>query len=218
MKKNKPVISALVTALLLLISTYGCDSNTTEYQVEDTAVSTEEDLSDLQLSKEITNDQKESLIFMREEEKLARDIYLSLYNTQGLRVFNNIANSEQQHMYAVKVLLDFYEIDDPVSEDVLGKFQNSDLQNLYDVLLQQGNESQIEALKVGAAIEEIDVLDLEKIIEDPETNSDIQTVYGNLKKGSENHLRAFVRNLLAGGIVYEPQYLDSDYYYQIISR
>ena len=217
MKKKNNLIT-LLSAMFLFILITACDANTTEYQIEDTAVDSEQEASNFILAKDLDDDLKESLIFIREEEKLARDIYLSLYNTHGLRVFNNIAKSEQKHMDAVKFLLDLYEIDDPITEDVLGIFQNTDLQNLYDELLQQGNNSQTDALKVGAAIEEIDILDLLKIIENGDVDEDILTVYNNLKKGSENHLRAFVRNLLAAGINYEAQYLDSDYYSSIINR
>lgn len=121
-------------------------------------------------------------------------------------------------MNAVKVLLDIYQIEDPVSVDIIGEFQNAELAELFDHLLIKGNESQTEALKVGAAIEEIDIIDLLKIINDDEVNSDVAAVYSNLKKGSENHLKAFVRNLNAAGIEYEPQYLDEDYYNEIINR
>ncbi|MFB6317178.1 DUF2202 domain-containing protein [Saccharicrinis sp. FJH54] len=156
-----------------------------------------------------------NLLFMREEEKLAHDVYITLYDKWGFRVFNNISNSEQRHTEAVLTLLDYYGIEDVVNDNPLGVFVNGDLQALYDTLVDKGSISEIEALKVGALIEEVDIADLEKELaltdKDP-----IITVYSNLLMGSENHLRAFVRNLNRWGVVYEPQVLDTDAYNSII--
>lgn len=218
MKKTKLIFSIIATAVLLLFTAAGCGSNSTENEIEDTAVMNENDLSLTVLAKDITEEESEALIFMREEEKLARDIYISFYKTYGLRIFNNISKSEQQHMNAIKVLLDLYEIQDPVKDDITGKFENQDLQDLFDQLLLQGNASKTDALAVGAAIEEIDILDLLKSISNPELKSEIFVVFNNLKKGSENHLRSFVRNLQVNGIDYEAQYLDEEFYKSIINR
>ena len=120
-------------------------------------------------------------------------------------------------MNAIKLLLDRYELEDPVGENGVGTFTDPDLQALFEQLIVTANVSEIEALKVGAAIEEIDILDLETHIEELVDNADIEFVYSNLKRGSENHLRAFVRNLSVRGVTYEPQYLDSETYNSIIN-
>lgn len=141
------------------------------------------------------NDQEiTDLTFMREEEKLAHDVYIFLYKRYGLSIFNNIAGSEQMHTDSVKLLLDFYGINDPVASMELGKFDNTDLQTLYDQLIEQGSLSLSEALKVGTAIEEIDILDLQEAIENT-TQVNILRVYNNLLQGSYNHLRAFTSTL-----------------------
>ena len=106
MKNIKLIFAITVTAVLLLFTVAGCSSNSTENEIEDTAVMNENDFSLTVLAKDITEEESEALIFMREEEKLARDIYISFYKTYGLRIFNNISKSEQQHMNAIKVLLD----------------------------------------------------------------------------------------------------------------
>ncbi|MFB6342989.1 DUF2202 domain-containing protein [Saccharicrinis sp. FJH62] len=156
-----------------------------------------------------------NLLFMREEEKLAHDVYVTLYEKWGFRVFNNISYSEQRHTEAVLTLLDYYEIDDIAGDNPVGVFVNEKLQALYDTLVVTGNISEVEALKVGALIEEVDIADLKEELaltdKDP-----IITVYSNLLKGSENHLRAFVRNLNRWGVVYEPQVIDADSYNSII--
>lgn len=93
------------------------------------------------------------LVYMREEEKLAQDVYLALYAEWGLPIFQNIANSEQTHTDAVKTLLDRYGVEDPAVETAAGEFVNADLQALYDQLTALGEQSLGDALKVGATIE-----------------------------------------------------------------
>ena len=153
-----------------------------------------------------TEEEQEHLAFMREEEKLARDVYLKMHDTWGMAVFYNIAQSEQVHTDAVKAKIEKYGLVDPVIDDTVGVFQNHDLAVLYDALIQQGSVSAIDALWVGCAIEEIDIIDLQNAIDDAE-HDDIARVYQNLQMGSHNHLRAFVAQLEQNGIEYKAQYL-----------
>jgi hypothetical protein len=167
------------------------------------------------LSGELTAVEVEGLAFMREEEKLARDVYLRLYDRWGLRAFQNIAQSEETHMAAVADLIERYGLEDPAMEEV-GVFTNQELQALYDQLIEEGYRSLVDALCVGAAIEEIDILDLEERIEQTD-HADIAQVYENLMKGSRNHLRAFVSNLeRREGIAYAPQHLSQQAYAEIV--
>ena len=164
----------------------------------------------------LDNAETEGLLLMREEEKLARDVYLALYDTLGLPIFQNIASSEQSHMDAVKKLLDAYNLEDPASEQK-GVFTNEDLQELYNTLVAQGNQSIGDALTVGGAIEEIDILDLERLVAETD-NADIQQVYNNLLMGSKNHLRAFSGNYYnQTGETYQPQYMSVDAYEAIVN-
>ena len=165
----------------------------------------------------LSTGETEGLIFMREEEKLARDVYLSMYDKFGRRIFNNISQSEMRHMDALKVLLERYELDDPVAVDSVGIFRNQELQELYQTLIDQGSVSIEAALKVGALIEEIDILDIQKELDQHVDNQDISFVYNNLLRGSRNHLRAFVRNLNRQGIEYSPEKLTREEYNLIIS-
>lgn len=166
---------------------------------------------------EVDSTEMEGLIFLREEEKLARDVYLTLYVQWGQKIFNNIAASEQTHTDAIKILLDKYEIEDPVQNDSVGVFTNTILADLYTTLAAQGNSSLVEALKVGALIEEIDIRDLVVEIEENTDNEDIKLVYSNLYKGSRNHLRSFNRNLINQGVDYTPQVLDTETFESIIN-
>lgn len=140
---------------------------------------------------DITTAEALDLQFMIEEEKLARDVYLTLYEEMDFRMFSNIARSEQVHMNAIRTLLKRYGVEDPTIGNELGEFNNADLQELYDDLVDTGSRSLADALLVGGLIEEIDILDLEERLSETD-NVDILRVYNNLLRGSENHMRAFV--------------------------
>ncbi|WP_456421416.1 DUF2202 domain-containing protein [Thermococcus sp.] len=164
----------------------------------------------------LSQDEIDGLLYMVEEEKLARDVYLTLYDQTGLTVFRNIANSEQRHMDAVLGLIEKYNLTAPDTLDQVGVFQNEELQSLYNQLVQMGSQSTEDALKVGALIEETDIEDLEKWISETD-NEDIKQVYSNLMKGSENHLRAFVGQLEAMGVNYTAQVLPQEQVDEILS-
>jgi hypothetical protein len=104
----------------------------------------------------------EALWFMRKRKKLAHDVYLVLYDQWRLRTFANVARSEQTHTDAVASLLARYGLADPAADLPAGQFANADLQALYDQLVATGSQSLGDALRVGAAIEEIDILDLQE--------------------------------------------------------
>lgn len=164
---------------------------------------------------ELSEQEKEDLLFMREEEKLARDVYLTLYKIWGAQIFANIARSEQTHTDAVKALLEKYGLPDPAAGKGVGEFTNPELQELYNKLVDEGSKSLVDALKVGALIEEKDIIDLKKAINETD-NPDIKLVYENLMMGSRNHLRAFVRMLAQQGVEYTPQLLSMEEYQQIV--
>ncbi|MBP8251026.1 MAG: DUF2202 domain-containing protein [Herpetosiphon sp.] len=164
----------------------------------------------------LTQAETDGLLFMHEEEKLAHDVYVTLGKTWNVNVFQNIPKSEQTHTDAVKTLLDRYGLADPASSEI-GVFKNADLQKLYDQLIADGSGSLASALKVGALIEDMDIVDLEARIAQTD-KADIILVYQNLTKGSRNHLRAFVKTLKnQTGEDYTPQYLSQEAYDAIIN-
>lgn len=148
-----------------------------------------------------------TLIFMREEEKLARDMYLAMNDLWPSVQFANISDSEQNHMDAVQNALDKYRLTDPATPDVEGTFVNQELQQLYDELHASGQGSYLAALRVGGLIEEVDIEDNENAIAETD-NADLQQMYGNLLRGSRNHLRAFAAEIQRLGDSYVAQYLD----------
>jgi hypothetical protein len=146
------------------------------------------------------------LSYMRQEEKLAHDVYAKLHAKWGLRIFGNISQSEEWHTGMIKLLLDRYELPDPAANDPIGIFRNEALQILYNDLMKQGESSLKAALKVGATVEDLDIRELEKAAAITD-NEDLKLVYGNLQRASENHMQAFVGQLEAAGENYTAQYI-----------
>lgn len=172
---------------------------------------------DIQAAVMLSDAEIANLLRMREEEKLAHDVYITLYDKWNLNTFENIAASEQIHTDTVKSLLDAYGLADPAAGKAAGVFTDPEMQKLYDSLIQQGGKSLSDAIKVGGAIEEIDILDLRKA-ESSITAADIKTVYANLKNGSENHLRAFAGTLeRQTGETYQPQYMTQEEFQSAIA-
>ncbi len=158
---------------------------------------------------ELSENETNALLYMREEEKLARDVYKAMYEKWDHWLFDRISASEQRHMDAIGRLLKKYNLEDPVVDDTRGVFTNPDLKNLYDELVATGSESLVNALKAGATIEELDIFDLKERLAQAD-NRDVKTVFQNLMKGSRNHLRSFVYQLYLEGETYEGKYLSGD--------
>lgn len=154
-------------------------------------------------------EEAETLSFMREEEKLARDVYRVLFDQWGQRIFSNISDSEQNHMDAMLAMINLYRLSDPVVDDSTGAFVDTDLAEAYLSLTEWGMKSIEDALRVGAYIEELDMIDLEHAIEESGEDT-LDAAYEELMRGSRNHLRAFVGALEALGIVYEAELMDQE--------
>ena len=157
------------------------------------------------------------LKFIREEEKMARDVYRVLLGTWGNSIFANITESEQNHMDAVANLLAFYKIDDPVMSDETGAFTDELIGQIYSDLVERGSTSEIDALLVGAYIEEYDILDIWYAYDHTDEDR-IKKVYQNLYEGSYNHLDAFVHVYESvAGATYEPDLLSDEEYDYVMS-
>ena len=199
--KNRSMILLFVSLSFLSFNIISC--------------STQGDDTDNQ-SVELTQEEKDMLIHMREEEKLARDVYDYLFNVHGLQIFDNISNSEQVHMDKVLLVLNKYNIPDPALPNA-GEFSDTFLQNLYNQLTAQGDPSVIDALKVGATIEDLDIYDLQEF--SPQTdNEDILNLFEDtLECGSRNHMRAFYSQITNRGDDYTPQYISQTEFDDIIN-
>ena len=157
----------------------------------------------------------EDLQFLKEEEKMARDVYLFSYDLYGQNIFKNISNSEQSHMNSVTAIIEKYGIED-LSLEGRGSFSNKVLQNLYDDLTTLASESLEGALIAGATIEDFDINDINNFIENTRFQ-DVEDMYALLNCGSRNHLRAYSNNLEKLGISYIPQFLSLNEYNEIVN-
>lgn len=169
------------------------------------------------LSDDLAFDESELdiLVHMKEEEKLARDVYTQLYAKWGIPVFSNISRAENTHMSAVIYLLKNYGEEYTLTGEP-GVFSNPVLQQLYASLVAKGSESLEQALTTGALIEDLDINDLTEYLK-VVSNENIIMVFENLARGSRNHIRSFSRLLTRSGKTYVPSYISKAYYDQIIS-
>ena len=155
------------------------------------------------------------LIFMREEEKLARDVYMELgamYPDHS--IFGRIDDSEQRHTDAVKAMIEKYGIEDPNTNDNVGVYTGEDygwyFTEKFSELVERASISELEALYVGAFIEELDMMDINqcpRIIVETDNgindasecgrvytdNADVANLYASLLDGSDSHLEGYVR-------------------------
>ena len=222
MKTQKKVAFLAMTliSLFLLITCMEENFELTKPDLKSSAISDSDNMLDcnciLNHSSSITPAEEEMLKFTREEEKLARDVYISFSALYSIPVFKKIFKSEQIHMDKVLCLLIHYNIEDPAS-DLIGVFKDSFLQELYNSLITKGSASLTEALIVGATIEDLDMVDLRECIHQTE-NEAIITIFGNLMCGSGNHLRSFIKLLENLDVEYTPQFLTQDEYEQILEE
>lgn len=218
--KNQLKITGLGLILTVIIFTLGSckkDENTVANVKNTENINTVNVQSQVNvLPKEsLSVEELNSLAFLREEEKLAMDVYITLYNKWGVKIFDNISKSENTHMSLVLSLLTKYDLADPVGANTVGIFKNTNLQALYNQLVLEGNKSPLNAYIVGATIEDLDLFDIKMALLKID-NQDIRYVFDILAKGSRNHMRSFYKNIINAGGTYTPQYITKDEFKTII--
>lgn len=163
----------------------------------------------------LTEEEKAALLYMREEEKLAFDVYKVLASKWNVNIFTNISESEQKHIDSVALTMEKYGLADPVKNSKPGVFINVKLQNLYNQLVAEGSTSLQAAFKVGMTIEDVDIFDLQEYLKFVK-NEDVVRVFENLKAGSINHMQAFYSQLKALGGEYVPQFIKVEEFKSIV--
>ena len=165
----------------------------------------------------LSPEEEATLLAMRVEEKLAHDVYVTLYDLWNMPIFLNISQSESRHTANIAKLLSAYNIPDPVDDSQIGVFEDPEIQKLYIDLIAQGSVSLADAYVVGATIEEMDIIDLEEALAETD-NADLERVYSNLKNGSIHHLSAFSRAIEnQTGTDYIPRLMTTEEYNQLNS-
>ena len=199
---KKVLLSGLIV-IGTMLSIVGCDSGS------DTTLVTETTPPTSGLSQEL----KDAITYMYNEEGLAHDVYLAIYKTQPVNQLQNIATkSEVKHIEAVNNLAIRYDLnmtqypdtDVPYSIDGIGsgKYSVEPIQDLYNMLYDKGIQSQQDALEVGCMVEVVDIDDLDKYIEYAKNDnaSDILDVFNYLRNGSYTHYWAFNDGLVNKGV------------------
>ncbi|WP_397445105.1 DUF2202 domain-containing protein [Polaribacter sp. R77954] len=210
MKNVIKKVTVLFVIIILAIVVNACsDGSQDEFILFDL-----NDVEDVQESTTILQEDIDALLFMLEEEKLARDTYEYLDNTWSLSQFENIKKSEQAHMDAIEDVLKQNEISYTILPK--GVFSNKDLQAHYNTFKEDGAKSVINALKIGATIEDLDIKDLENYVSLTK-NSTLISIYQNLICGSRNHLRSFMRGLDNNEGTYTPQFITQDAFDSIVN-
>ena len=205
--RGRGAAALLVGALVLGACSSAADDAAVPVEVDDEGVTTLGPGTGASLPDpvaQLSADDEAALLFMREEERLALDVYTALGETWGLPIFTNIAAAEQTHTDSVRVLLERYGLEDPVPSRPAGEYADATLQAAYDELVELGSRSLEDALRVGAIVEELDIADLRAR---PADAPDVAQVFDALERGSRNHLRAFVGQLEQRGADYAPTHL-----------
>ena len=201
----KNVVFLLAGVLLLSSCEKGGPMDTGQENLTQSLAAVQSSVTNLPLES-LDPAERERILFIREEEKLAYDVYQTLFDRYGVKIFQNIPNSEMSHMEAMLSIIKKYQLIDPMDKNPRGIFTDPALQSLYNALVSQGQVSLLAAYQVGAKIEELDIYDLNKSIA-VTNNQDVKLVYDFLNKGSRNHLRSFYKNLTNAGGMYSPVYI-----------
>ncbi|MDI1324652.1 MAG: DUF2202 domain-containing protein [Algoriphagus sp.] len=166
---------------------------------------------------QLSSAELETLLFTREEEKLAHDVYTYAFEKYGTFIFQNIGNSETQHVNSVLAAMNSFDVADPLMGSTApGIFTIPALSNLYQTLITRVNISQKEALLVGLYIEDLDINDLNNALAETQIPQLIR-VYENLKCGSNNHMRSFENLASTLGVTYDPEFISLELYNSIIN-
>ena len=144
----------------------------------------------------LTEEQKDMLFFIYQQEKVARDVYDTLSNIhKDESTFALMKYAEQRHISCAKELCDIYGVEtSEINEDSVGKFVSPVLQTLYDECTKKGMESLLDALEVGEFLETTDIADLEQA--SVGMPNDVVDVYNKLKQRNISHLGAFQTAIL----------------------
>lgn len=136
--------------------------------------------------------------YMREEERLARDVYKALADHyDGARPFSNITNSEQRHFDIMGTLLVRFGLPDPSAGLPAGDYAFDELDTMYAELVASGKQSLTNAYKAGVTVETTDIADLERVIAETSA-ADAKSSFETLLAGSRMHLQAFSKTPASG--------------------
>jgi rhodanese-related sulfurtransferase len=175
---NKNMIVLIIGAVIILVLVFALNNRGQN-------VTASNELSQVEIS---------NLYYLRDEEKMAYDVYQVLGDKWSIQAFQNISNSEERHQSKVVGLMEKYTLEDKSKNLVVGKFSDQEIRKIYETLVAEGSKSLLSAFYVGATIEILDISDLDRMLTQTQ-KSDLIQVFQKLKMGSENHLSAFKKQI-----------------------
>lgn len=164
----------------------------------------------------LTDAEKNHVLWMREESKVARDLYTFLFNRWGIPVFKKKMVKEQVNMDRSLTIINKYGLTDPIVKDEQGIYSKENFRQMYVELAMRGNSSLPEALRAAAITEELDIMELEDALQNTITNPDLKSIYNTMAVSSRNHLRAIIEQIQCMGEIYGPQRLPEKRFYSIV--
>ena len=167
---------------------------------------------------EISKSDRDAIIYVVQEEKVAHDFYKAMYELHGVISFRSISKSEGLHMDQAKQLIEHFGIEDPNKEyyDTPGSFKNPKFEEMYNSLVRNGTNSIVDALVEAARFEEMDIVDIQRFTASTQDEY-LKSTFEKLSGVSENHLKALVKDLFERGVEYTPKYLSAEQYNEIIT-
>jgi len=151
-------------------------------------------------------DEQRDLQRIREQRKLARDLYWDLAKHWGSLVLVRLGAAEQAHLNALDTLLDHYDLSDPVAGPAVGESGDPKFHALHAQIVEVGHRSEMAASQAGLLVEEMSLSDL-AAARARTRRPEIAAVYDDLLRDSRNHLRALFRQMQRFEGEYVPQSL-----------
>ena len=143
---------------------------------------------------ELTGQETTDILYIAEEEKLGRDLSLMYFDIWGMKSFLGSAGSEQADLDSMEILIDRYNLENPV-RDERGIFTNKSLQELYTEMVSSGSLTVQDALNNSITVEEMQIMSLDGAMASTD-KEDLKFVYENLRRSSENNIQNFLRSVL----------------------
>ncbi len=162
---------------------------------------------------QITETEAGDLQLLREEEKLARDLFRDWSDRSEL--FGAVAHSKQLHFEIVGALLQRHQVTDRTLGGE-GLYVFPQLQTLHQELLARGGSTELEALAAGAELHERDLVGLEEAAGRSQLE-DVRASLAEIQRGARNHLRGCVEELALQGVDYAPRLLSPEAFAAIIN-
>lgn len=139
---------------------------------------------------------KSDLIRLYEDEILAQDLYIELGKIYpDIRPLQNIPQSEARHRQVMAGILEKEGIALPKPPEGR-KFVTKGLDEIYRDWLEEGRKSEADACRVGVRLEDHDIAELRAAAKNFAAHAE---ALAGLEAASNNHLRAFHRNLTSRG-------------------